>query len=396
MKTRDPLIPITIKKHLVDKIRPGFTILNRLEGVSEFSILPKQGGEHTKDQSAKEPQKTVGISGETEMLKTMNKLKGREALDSKGKGKLIDDSDEEGPDEHELKRRKSREAEIDENNQIVREAKEKARVEHEAQLTLESRKLLFPLWNLERILNEMVDNPNIHWLEPVASFELENTLHLQLDVPITPKAFLFQSIEVIENTPPSHVNVDKSLMEFYLKHGKPQHLTWSAQKLTGVKVIGSLVTDSFVNVKLKKNRGSESSVFVFSLADLPCVRNPYDWITLMHLLIKEEKKHKLIVEHIKRMLVSYINEVAKLDTEIASVLKRKPTILPQGSAKDIEKLKMGKIDEENWIVMFHRGSKESVDFQKCLIPPQLTQRGGLLGYGLCLDWMGLSFAGLTE
>ncbi|CAI9281877.1 unnamed protein product [Lactuca saligna] len=102
----------------------------------------------------------------------MNEPKGNEASDSKGKGKLIYDTDEEEPDEHDLKQRKA------------------------------------------------FDNPNIYWLDLVTSFELENTLDSQLDMPLTPKAFLFWRLEVIVNTLPSDVNVDKSLMEFYLKHGK--------------------------------------------------------------------------------------------------------------------------------------------------------------------------------
>ncbi|CAI9299727.1 unnamed protein product [Lactuca saligna] len=40
IETRDPLIPITVKKHLAEKPWPAFTILNRLEGVSESTVLP--------------------------------------------------------------------------------------------------------------------------------------------------------------------------------------------------------------------------------------------------------------------------------------------------------------------------------------------------------------------
>lgn len=70
--------------------------------------------------------------------------------------------------------------------------------------------------------NEVVDNPSIHWLEPITSFDLENTLDSQFDMPITSRAFLFRSFEVIANAPSSDANVDKSLMDFYLQHVKPQ------------------------------------------------------------------------------------------------------------------------------------------------------------------------------
>ena len=64
------------------------------------------------------------------------------------------------------------------------------------------------------------------------------------------------------------------------------------------------------------------------------------------------------------MLISYIYEVTKFDIEIASVLKSKPTTPLTGKMKDINMMPMGKIEKENWIVMFHRGSGASL--QKCL------------------------------
>ncbi|CAI9289730.1 unnamed protein product [Lactuca saligna] len=81
-------------------------------------------------------------------------------------------------------------------------------------------------------------------------------------------------------------------------------------------------------------------------ADLPCL-NPYDWIMLIYLLMKEEKKYESVVDHIKRMLVSYTHEVAKMDVEIPSVLRKKPTVLPKSSVKDIEKMKLERIEKEN-------------------------------------------------
>lgn len=66
------------------------------------------------------------------------------ASTSRGKEKIIYDSEEDEPDELELKQRKAREAEIDENQRIVKEAEEKEKSEREAQVTLESRKLLLP------------------------------------------------------------------------------------------------------------------------------------------------------------------------------------------------------------------------------------------------------------
>ena len=49
-----------------------------------------------------------------------------------------------------------------------------------------------------------------------------------------------------------------SLFSFYLKHMKPQYETWSASKITAVKVTGLIETDNFPNAKLKVARGSTS------------------------------------------------------------------------------------------------------------------------------------------
>lgn len=53
IETHDSMITITVKKHLVENLFPMFTMLNRVEGVSESISLPKQAGETVK-QSKKE------------------------------------------------------------------------------------------------------------------------------------------------------------------------------------------------------------------------------------------------------------------------------------------------------------------------------------------------------
>ncbi|CAI9303163.1 unnamed protein product [Lactuca saligna] len=91
---------------------------------------------------------------------------------------------------------------------------------------------------------------------------------------------------------------------------------------------------------------NESIIHEFTLADLPCL-NPYDYIVLLHFLLWEEKKYELIVEHIKRMLGSYIYEVAKLESDIATVMHQKAVVLPHSSESDVNKMQMGKIDKNN-------------------------------------------------
>ena len=66
------------------------------------------------------------------------------------------------------------------------------------------------------------------------------------------------------------------------------------------------------------------------------------------------------------MLASYIYEVAKLDVEIAKVMKRKPTVNPIGKASDMNEMSMGKTDTAHLNVMFQRGTDVPGVFQKYL------------------------------
>ena len=54
IEAHDPILTITIHRHLADKLRPAFALLTRLEGVPKAPIPPKQGGE---DKAAKEREK---------------------------------------------------------------------------------------------------------------------------------------------------------------------------------------------------------------------------------------------------------------------------------------------------------------------------------------------------
>lgn len=43
LEAHDPMLIITIRRHLADKIRLAITLLNRLKGVPEAHVPPKQG-----------------------------------------------------------------------------------------------------------------------------------------------------------------------------------------------------------------------------------------------------------------------------------------------------------------------------------------------------------------
>lgn len=127
------------------------------------------------------------------------------------------------------------------------------------------------------------------------------------------------------------------LISFYFKQGKPHYQTWSLQKISIVNVFGPIETESFLNVHFKAVRGSRNPVFEFTLTELPFL-NPSDWISLFSLLLKDAHKFEPILEHWKWMLVSYILEIAKMDVEIIVALKKKPTMQPKETLKDLDKM----------------------------------------------------------
>ena len=100
---------------------------------------------------------------------------------------------------------------------------------------------------------------------------------------------------------------------------------------------------------------------MISLADLPNL-NPHDWILLNNMLLSDQLQYEPIIDHIKYMLASYIHEVAKMDQEIANVLRKKPTIKPIGKTGDVNRMWLGKIDSQYHIVMFSRGAGQKFVF----------------------------------
>lgn len=172
---------------------------------------------------------------------------------------------------------------------------------------------------MERIQSEVVDDLIIHWFEPMVSFELVNSADSQFDFPITLRAFLFRCFEQTKRAPFSDYDVNHKLFSFYLKYGKPQLQTWSLHKMVVVKVYTPFPVDGLITVKFKVYRGSSRTEVAFTLAGLPCM-NPNHWISLFLILSKDEQKYGPIVAHLKIMLICYIQEVAKMDIEIAYIL----------------------------------------------------------------------------
>lgn len=98
---------------------------------------------------------------------------------------------------------------------------------------------------------------------------------------------MFHSFESIAFVPSPETKVERALVDYYLAYSKPQYLTWSAHKITTVKVMKPIATIIFFNVNFRVTRGLNNVVHEFSLADLPNL-NPHDWILLTNLLLTEE------------------------------------------------------------------------------------------------------------
>ncbi|CAI9280615.1 unnamed protein product [Lactuca saligna] len=167
--------------------------------------------------------------------------------------------------------------------------------------------LLFPNCTLKKIQHDVVELPSQYWLDLVVSFDHQNTQDSQLDLPITPKASRFRAF---------------------------------------LKVTGPIETESFTNAKFKVARGSTCQSYKFTLVDLPCLNN--DRIILHNILLREKDKDEPVMSHLQLMINSYIQEVGSMDVDIATVLKKKPRVVPKEAPKDLEKFKLEKIYKEGW------------------------------------------------
>ncbi|KAL7619307.1 hypothetical protein Lser_V15G04057 [Lactuca serriola] len=344
-----------IEHDLAENLSPALSLLRKVEGLLDFVSIPKQGGEKEK---VSQPPPTSTATRTTEPP-PVGQASGSGVKD-KGK-KIVEESDDDDKETiADLLKRQGRDKDADISARVAREVEEAERRQKEAHDLLDSRKTLFPPWTLEKLLKEAIDTPSILWLEPMISLDRSNTVDSQFDMPLTRKAFVFHAFDNIAEFPHPHPKIDRDLVDFYLRAAQPQYQTWSAQKIINVRVLKPYREGNFTNVRFKELRGSANTEHALSLADLPNL-NPHDWIILHNILLTNEAEYGPIIDHFKRMLVCYIMEVAKMDQEIASVFKKKPTVSPVGSASDLNMMQMGKIDPKRNSVMFTRD-----EGQKCL------------------------------
>lgn len=278
----DSIMTVKIRNHLTSKLLPALSIFHEMKGVSEPFVTPKQGGEGSQTIIVTKELKDHLASGSSPTDKLKN---------------IINDSDRDADESiDDALKRKKRDKELDDNLKVTKEAEATEKRNKEKEDILQCKKALFPEWTRDVLIIQAVESPSIYWLEPIASFDCENSKDSQFDMPIRRKAFTFHCFDSTVEVPFPSPKVDRELIDFYLKYGQTQYLTWGAQKIITVKVLKPTPADKFVNVHFKITRGSANSVSMISLADLPNL-NPHDWILLYNILLNNtnSKEYEPIV-----------------------------------------------------------------------------------------------------
>ncbi|KAI3510725.1 hypothetical protein L1887_17858 [Cichorium endivia] len=119
------------------------------------------------------------------------------------------------------------------------------------------------------------------------------------------------------------------------------------------------VISPFKNAIFLARRGSDQEKDEFTLADLPFM-NPFDWVSLFNILSRTED-HEILADHVKKLLMGYILEVAKLDVEVAAVLDSTPECSVEKPPSDLNRRRLVKIKNKDWNVAYpSKEGQESV------------------------------------
>nr|KAJ0210234.1 hypothetical protein LSAT_V11C400205970 [Lactuca sativa] len=266
------------------------------EAIRMTGVQPKQGGEKVTTQPPSGPKPYTEPKGNEASVSNKEKKKkkiGKDDIDNE------DDVYAENPKKP-LQKVKTSKKEMEENIKKQRVELEQKRKEAEL---LEKKKSMLPVWNIDSLQRCAIDEPSILWLDPIMSFGLDNSKDAQFDMPITRKAFIFHCFNSTSVIPSADPKVDRDLLDFYLEFAQPQHLTWSSKKITTVKVMKPYSTGKFINVKFRVTRGTEGSVYHFTLVDLPNL-NPHDWILLNNILLSNPQEYQPIIDHVKHPITS--------------------------------------------------------------------------------------------
>lgn len=82
------------------------------------------------------------------------------------------------------------------------------------------------------------------------------------------------------------------------------------------------------------------------------------------MLLREKDKYEPVMSYLQLKIKSYIQEAGSMDVDIATILKKKLTVVPKEARKDLEKLKPGKIYKAWWYVVYQSRERKGADFRK--------------------------------
>lgn len=169
IESRDSLVTVSVRRHLANKLKPVFSMLNMIAGVSEHDALPKLGGDkETVTKNIGEPTDENEQKPKQQTLKSNpNDQKDNEAYGSKGKEKVTFDDEEEEQElsEGEKLIRNKHDKDLDDILCIRKKLEDQEMEANVTKVALETQKSLFPPWSLEIIQKEAVDDLSTHWLE---------------------------------------------------------------------------------------------------------------------------------------------------------------------------------------------------------------------------------------
>lgn len=131
----------------------------------------------------------------------------------------------------------------------------------------------------------------------------------------------------IVKAPLSNKGVNKDFFLLLCEEFKALVESWRLQRTVALEVGKPMVVDVFTNVGLKVYRGHSQTLHELSLTDIPFL-NPYDWISLFNIIVKDTVNYDPNFQFSWRMIRAYIIEIAKMDVQITTFLNRKPILKP--------------------------------------------------------------------
>ncbi|CAI9269809.1 unnamed protein product [Lactuca saligna] len=144
LEAHDPIITITIRRHLADKLKPALDILSRIEGVPVSGVQPKQWGEKVTTQPPSGPKPSTEPKGNEASVSNKEKKK-----------KKIGEDDTDNEDDVYVENSKNPFQKVKPSEKEMEESykKQKAELEQkqkEAEL-LEKKKSMFPVWTIDSL-----------------------------------------------------------------------------------------------------------------------------------------------------------------------------------------------------------------------------------------------------